>query len=623
MLMGYVKIGHWIAGEGSHSKQSFYFPNVDVLEREEDKVSGADSGDDSDDYKIAEVGCEVGIVEGHLCSIPYELYDLLDLKEILSLETWNSCLTDEERFSLSAYLPDMDRQTFWMTMKELLGSDDMFFGSPLAELFERLKSGFYPTKVTYFREGLQFLQRRTYQHLLRSYHENMVQTFLDMKKVWNQCQPCISAEERVYIWKTRTNNMGMDPLDLNANPVDGYVLSKEVDTKAIMRPLLKKTNYVGSKGAKSHLLPPVANGMKLVSNTSAKGILRIKQAGMNVFQTHIAKSVSSDNWAQHWPAPKGVLKILPKGLSSRQEQLRAMPVRSEANQLSEAPVLQMSRFSTLPAFIYRRDAGNHGEELPFLHQTVGNRKAYRSPELPDCIMDQQRVEFLNSTTGPSKNSESSIRKLKRVKDLPYDSITDVQEHNLFGGDSGPWNIDEGRGHGSSKNSVGTRRYACESGNLWLNMSRENRESSQSSLEPYPFSTECYQQEQYMAPMQEHLTMYPRTSEVVSGASDTGIRECEMFKASLDRTKRHKDVSVGESHKPYDQPTVSEGLRDGAVFPITYKRRKAQTKLNSLDFVKPLTPGADFKSTTPKEENHHVGVSSKAVKIKFKNWRENL
>lgn len=73
-------------------------------------ILGADSGDDSDEYGLAKFDCELGMVEGQMCNIPYELYDLPDLRDILSLETWNTCLIEEERFQLAAYLPDMDQR---------------------------------------------------------------------------------------------------------------------------------------------------------------------------------------------------------------------------------------------------------------------------------------------------------------------------------------------------------------------------------------------------------------------------------------------------------------------------------------------------------------------------------
>ncbi|XP_010272537.1 PREDICTED: uncharacterized protein LOC104608295 [Nelumbo nucifera] len=620
--MGLVKTVDHMGKGGNHLGNICYFPNEDGLERDESNVVGLDSGDDSDDCATEEMGFEFGMLGGQMCSIPYELYDLPDLKEILSLETWNSCLTDEERFSLSAYLPDMDQQTFWLTMRELLSGNNMFFGSPLVELFERLKGGFYPPKVTRFRESLQFLQRRAYYHSLRLYHENMAQTFSNMKRMWDKCRPSSSIEERILIWKVRKNHTGKDPLDLNAYPVDEDLTSKNLNLKTALLPSAKTTKYIDPKGETTKLLPPVASGMKLVSsNTSGKGVLKIKPAGMGSQQTCFLKTGSNYNWAQSQPTPKGVLKIVPKR-STRQEHSRTMSIYSEPTKLTEAPVLQTSRFSPSPASLYNWDVGDYDGESSFPHKVRG-RKAYRSPEVPD-YMDRQRVDLLNSTIGPSRNLQNSIRKVRRAKNQSFDAIRDLPEHSLFGSEPGEWNRDENSakgGHLSSRNSLDGRKLACESENLRQNL--RSREPSQSSLESFQFGTEYYQGEKLITPKQEkYITKHPRISEVASRISGAGIEEHETVKISSDRTKRHRDVSSAEgSHKLCNQLSISEGLRDGVAFPITYKRRKTQMKPDSLDFIKPLATGSDYGAKKLKEENHRLGESVKAVKIKFKNWDE--
>ena len=70
-----------------------------------------DAGEESDtteDSYIAKFGAELCMVGDQTCSVPYELFDFLDLKQILSLDNWNSCLTEEDRYNLAAYLPNMD-----------------------------------------------------------------------------------------------------------------------------------------------------------------------------------------------------------------------------------------------------------------------------------------------------------------------------------------------------------------------------------------------------------------------------------------------------------------------------------------------------------------------------------
>ncbi|RVW18406.1 Retrovirus-related Pol polyprotein from transposon TNT 1-94 [Vitis vinifera] len=83
----------WVS---SDCRRVSYSSNVDNVELEENQASGTSFEDDSDDCEFEEVRCELGVVEGQLCNIPFELYDLPDLREILSLDTWNSCLTEDE-----------------------------------------------------------------------------------------------------------------------------------------------------------------------------------------------------------------------------------------------------------------------------------------------------------------------------------------------------------------------------------------------------------------------------------------------------------------------------------------------------------------------------------------------
>ena len=95
--MGIQKIGHHVSGVSSDCRRVSYSSNVDNVVLEENQASGTSFEDDSDDCEFEEVRCELGVLEGQLCNIPFELYDLPDLREILSLDTWNSCLTEDER----------------------------------------------------------------------------------------------------------------------------------------------------------------------------------------------------------------------------------------------------------------------------------------------------------------------------------------------------------------------------------------------------------------------------------------------------------------------------------------------------------------------------------------------
>lgn len=543
-----VKIRRQMQGEGTHGKK-LLGSNVDVLGQE-------DLEDDSDDLELASAGCELAKVEDQFCSIPYELYDLPDLKEILSLETWNSCLTEEERFSLSAFLPDMAQQTFWLTLNELLSGKNMFFGSPLTVLFERMKGGFYPPNVTCFREGLQFLQKRTFYHSLRLYHENMARTFSDMKKSWSKCRSSISVEERVHIWNNCKNHRAMTVVDLNAYPEDEDLLEKST-VRVTTDPVPERVKF-----------PPVMALAPL--KTNGKGVLKIKPkpAAMHPIQSGMVCR----------PTPKGVLKVVPRGPLGRMHEPRTMTGRQDPPALADRLGFQTSSLSPLPKATCGWDAGTYCEEPPFLYQSDRSGKAYKSLEPRDFVIGRQRVEHLNSTIGPSGNFQSSIKKIKCAKDPTFVGVTDVQEVNLF-----------------SKNSHTAKKYSRRSSqigehlkgeDLWQNMGRQKREYYRDS------------KGQQMALMLDNqIPLHPKTSDMVLRISGVGTGQQQMLAASLDRSKEvYRDVKGGRKQL-YDEPTVPKGIRDGPTLPITYKRRKAISKVNTLDIANPHTAGVKLDSRT--------------------------
>ncbi|URD86910.1 nuclear factor related to kappa-B-binding protein, related [Musa troglodytarum] len=161
--------------------------------------SDVDSGMESDEFDPAELGdpgtqlCQVG---NQSCSIPLDLCDLPDLGSILSLETWNECLSEEERFMLAEDLPDMDRETFGYTLKELLSGQNFHFGCPLGTLFNRLKGGLCDPRIVLYRRGLSFLQQREHYHHLCKYQNSMVRSLVGIREAWQNCS-VYGIEERL------------------------------------------------------------------------------------------------------------------------------------------------------------------------------------------------------------------------------------------------------------------------------------------------------------------------------------------------------------------------------------------------------------------------------------------
>ncbi|ESQ37427.1 hypothetical protein EUTSA_v10002373mg [Eutrema salsugineum] len=164
--------------------------NVDS-EDEEDDFDEDDSGAGSDDFdllELAETGAEFCQVGNVTCSIPFELYDLSNLEDILSVDVWNECLTEEERFSLSSYLPDIDQFTFMRTLKELFEGRNFHFGSPIKKLFDMLKGGQCEPRNALYLEGRDLFLRTKHYHTLRKYHNDMVVNLCQTRDAWASCK---------------------------------------------------------------------------------------------------------------------------------------------------------------------------------------------------------------------------------------------------------------------------------------------------------------------------------------------------------------------------------------------------------------------------------------------------
>lgn len=168
---------------------------------DDDEFDDADSGAGSDDFDLLELGetgaefCQIG---NQTCSIPLELYDLAGLEDVLSVDVWNECLSEEERFELAKYLPDMDQETFVQTLKELFTGGNLHFGSPVKKLFDMLKGGLCEPRVALYREGLNFVQKRQHYHLLRKHQNSMVSNLCQIRDAWLNCRG-YSIEERLRV----------------------------------------------------------------------------------------------------------------------------------------------------------------------------------------------------------------------------------------------------------------------------------------------------------------------------------------------------------------------------------------------------------------------------------------
>ncbi|XP_020587905.1 uncharacterized protein LOC110029801 [Phalaenopsis equestris] len=550
--MGVVKIRRQGPRKDDHVKSY-------ELVRDDRLLSEKDHSDDPDDSETSDAGCEHALVNDQTSNIPYELYELPNLKEILSLETWNLYLTEEERFHLAAYLPDMDQETFEVTLIELLGGGNLFFGSPLEILFCRLKGGFYSLQVTFFRERLRFLQERGYHHSLRSYHDSLSQKFVEMKKAWSNCEPSTSVEERVQILKNKKKQKPVLLVDLNVFPHDEELSSRGVK-KVMGLPALTKPTFMKEE-AITHIPAMDLNKLALSNRTKAKGVLKIKPPEMNSLPKRVVQSLPTESSEPFRRPPKGVLRIKPKvyhtSLVERPRTAMGPPEQGSPSVFG----VQASKPSTSRSTSKWQDE-NISKKLNYVHKFVRAGSVYKGSPTCELTNDRQSEDTLNIGSRQFDSAQSSLRKMTIVRGMkmPSDDSSDFRE--CF------------NGH--------------QKGDLWppaTGLHQPAHDNDRRKLTPF----------------------HTNVSEAVSRSMITADGY-QVFPAYPDH-----------SEHPYRDKKDGEGVEKSHMFPITYKRKKPHTKLSASQSQKKISTVASM--AIPAGANFNQVEKTKAIKIRVKGLNE--
>lgn len=140
--------------------------------------------------------CQVGEIA---CRLPRELFHVEELSNILSLDTWNNCLTEKEREKLCTFLPDMEEELYQKTLIEILGGGNINFGNPSVALLHQLKAGMCSPKANKHQEVSRHLQRIQHYHGIRQYHNDMVNSFAEMQCAWSDYSDA-DIDERMELW---------------------------------------------------------------------------------------------------------------------------------------------------------------------------------------------------------------------------------------------------------------------------------------------------------------------------------------------------------------------------------------------------------------------------------------
>lgn len=248
-------------------------------------------------------------------------------------------LAEEERESLALHLPPIeDEEVFKDTVRDLLRGEIFHFTSPMNDLFERLKGGSCHPRVSRYREGLKYLQRKEHYHLLRHYHNHMVCLFVEMQKQWENC-PDADIDERLGVWdRFQTQPLPLSKpkrvvrkpgtirrvkASIEAGP-QRIIPEVGLKMKAVEQP--KKGKFLMKGRSEVGALAPSKKRSGFVEPAAgSKGVLKIKSLtkdrseGPSKRVVDIEKIERAEQQEEPVripkPRPKGVLKLMPKGRS--------------------------------------------------------------------------------------------------------------------------------------------------------------------------------------------------------------------------------------------------------------------------------------------------------------------
>ncbi|CAN6442401.1 unnamed protein product [Victoria cruziana] len=280
-----------------------------------DEEEDADSGLGSDCVDPVELGEDVGEfcqVGDQKFLVPLELYELPDLRDILSVDTWNDCLTEDERFALSEFLPDMEQDTFWRTLKELFSGANFHFGSPLDDLFGQMKGGLLEPRVSLYKQGLNFLERRKYYYFLHKYQNSLVSNLLQIKETWSSCAG-YGIEERLRL----LNIMRSQKVLMQENDEEMLTLQSETESLDRQEPFDFPASNAWSKMHKTKRLYKGQSNVErslLPARTAHRGAAGKPSIGLPP-QVSGQLTESGRYGKQN---PKGILKVVQKNLRKKE-----------------------------------------------------------------------------------------------------------------------------------------------------------------------------------------------------------------------------------------------------------------------------------------------------------------
>lgn len=461
-----------IYDDGFSGKHCRPYQDDDDGDDDADTSSASESSESSDGCDVGERGTELCRVGEQNCNIPYELFDLPDLRPVLSLDAWNHFLTDEERFRLSAYLPDADQQTFMHTLKELLAGENFHFGSPLVELFDMLKGGLCQPQVARYREGLKYLERKEHYHFLRTYQDNMVSNLLEMRETWERCSH-LSIDDRLSIWNLRkcrkafrAEPQALPPRLSEQKQKFKHLLNEKIGPLTLSTKMPKLTRDENLCEVVEPLPKQKASTNKLDGKYSLAGKMHAKTS-LEVHSSRTLQTKETEKFGKRFP--EGMLKLGKRNVLMKHGWTGLRPEIGQHAQFSELQDLgtKSEPLSLLPS-VNKWEADDFVGETSFTMRKTRSRTKINSSETSfSHAKGNHSWNYSNSNAGQERSSSPHGRKLGRIKEPEMYNRIGVQAPSQFSENTGRFkqesNLARGRTIFADSDKRGERTKVLEEG----------------------------------------------------------------------------------------------------------------------------------------------------------------
>ena len=110
--------------------------------------------------------------------------DLEDMSEVFSLNTWQQTLTESERAQLRSLLPESADPTREVAVRDLFGTEPLFFGAPLARFWTAMQAGELSSEAVAATTQDEETQRQLHTEHQRQHHNNVVHRLHHLKRTY-------------------------------------------------------------------------------------------------------------------------------------------------------------------------------------------------------------------------------------------------------------------------------------------------------------------------------------------------------------------------------------------------------------------------------------------------------